>query len=545
MKRISNLISLLAVVVIAASCSASRAEKMKMAENVKVDCEPEVLALVGDKIPAEISVSYPDGYFHPKVVMEVTPVLVYEGGEKALEPFTYQGDKVKDNHKVVSSKGGTVKEKFAFEYVPGVEKSYLELRSVVYYGSKQIVVPAIKVADGVNTTQMLAHSSGEYSFKKDNYQEVLHEKAEGQIMYAKNSAQVKSSELRSESIKELQAALEEIAGDPRYTVKGTKVIAYASPEGGQSLNAKLSDKRASSASKVWNKVTGMQADQLEVQSVGQDWEGFQEAVSNSSIEDKELILRVLSMYSDPAVRENEIRNMSQVYTEINKNVFPELRRARLIAEVDYQNFSDAELEELANKAIDLLDEEGLLRVAANANTAERKESLYKTAVSKYGSDRANFNLAVLSLNAGQPEVAQAYLSGIRKSDDDVVNAKGVCELQKGNLDAAAALFRQSSSAEAAANLGTVALLKGNYAEAARILAPTEGKNKALALLLDGQLDKASAAITCKCPKSNYLRAIIAARKGDAQTVKTCLEAASAKESLKERSEKDVEFADFR
>lgn len=546
-KEIKNLA--MAIVAIAAVGCASPEKMAEMAESVTVTCDPSPLEVVAGKIDATVSVTYPADYFHKKAILEVTPVIVFDGGEAAMTPFMYQGEKVKDNYTVVSSDGQTVTEKVHFDYVEGMEACHLELRGVVIYKARTWDLPIKKVADGANTTYMLVGlggKAGHVAYKADNYQEVIPQTAEGQILYTINSADVRRKELKSESIKDFQAALDEIKANERKTLKGTEVVAYASPDGGESLNAKLSDKRSKSGAKAWTKVVkGKEVSDPEIKSVGQDWEGFQEAVSNSSIEDKELILRVLSMYSDPAVRENEIRNMSQVYTEINKNVFPELRRARLIAEVDYQNFSDAELEELANKAIDLLDEEGLLRVAANANTAERKESLYKTAVSKYGSDRAKFNLAVLSLNAGQPEVAQAYLSGIRKSDDDVVNAKGVCELQKGNLDAAAALFRQSSSAEAAANLGTVALLKGNYAEAARILAPTEGKNKALALLLDGQLDKASAAITCKCPKSNYLRAIIAARKGDAQTVKTCLEAASAKESLKERSEKDVEFADFR
>ena len=547
MKRILNTLALCAIVVAAASCSKSRAEQMKMVDNIAVTCNPEVLALVGDKIPADITVTYPDGYFHPKAVMVVTPVLVYEGGEQAAPALTYQGEKVLDNYKVVSSNGGTVKEKLSFTYAPGMEKSYLELRSTVYYGKKSYDVPAIKVADGLNTTQNLAVTTGDYSFKKDNYQEVIHEQTEGQIMYDKNSANIKSSELRSESIKELQAALEEIAGDPRYTVKSTSVVAYASPEGGQDLNAKLSDKRAESAQSAWNKVTGgMKTDNLEVKSMGQDWEGFQEAVSNSNIEDKELILRVLSMYSDPAVRESEIRNMSQVYTEINKSVFPELRRARFIAEVDYQNFTDAELEELASKAVDLLDEEGLLRVAANASSAERKAELYRTAVSKYGSDRAKFNLACLSLDEGKLEVAAAYLKGIKNSDADVLNAQGVCELQKGDYDAASKLFKQSGTDEAKANLGTIELLKGNYSAAAAQLSGTSGKNKALALILDGQLDAASEAITCNCAKASYLKAIIAARKGQASAVKSNLSAVSEKNAeLKARSEKDVEFANYR
>ena len=546
MKRIFKIFALCGLVVAAASCSKSRAEQMKLAENVKVSCTPEVLALVGDKIPAEITVTYPAKYFHPKATLEVTPVLVYEGGEQAAQTFTYQGEKVKDNYTVVAYGGGTVKESVSFKYAKGVEKSYLELRSVAYYNGKPIEIPAIKVADGCNVTQMLATTGGEYEFKKDAYQDVIKESAEGQILYDYNSANVKNSQLRSSSVKELQAALEEIESDPRYTVTGTRVVAYASPEGGQEYNAKLSDKRAASAKKVWKKVTGgMEADNLEIKSMGQDWEGFQEAVQKSDISDKELILRVLSMYSDPAVRESEIRNMSQVYTEINKNVFPELRRARFIADVDYQNFSEAELEELSRKAIDVLDEEALLRVAAKSDDPARKAELYKVAVKKFGSDRANFNLAVLALNEGKIDDAAKYLGAVKNADADVVNAKGVCELRKGNYDAAVKLFKQSGTTEAKANLGTVSLLEGKYSEAASELAGTGSHNTAVAYILAGQLDKASAAITCNCPRSNYLRAIIAARKGNASDVAKYLEIAKKNPALKARAEKDVEFANYR
>ena len=544
MKKFTGFLALCAMVLAFASCSASRAEQMKLAEKVSVSSNPEVLALVGDKIPADITVTFPAKYFHPAAILEVTPVLVYEGGEQVGKTFKYQGEKVKDNYRVIASNvDNSVTEKVAFDYVPGVEKSYLELRSVAYYKNKTIEIPAIKVADGCNVTQLFASTEGEYSFKKDNYKEVISESAEGQVMYDYNSATIKRSELRSDSVKELQAALDEIASDPRYTVTGTRVVAYASPEGGQQYNAKLSDKRAESAKKAWDKVTGgMKTDDIQVKSMGQDWDGFKEAVQNSNIEDKELILRVLSMYSDPAVRESEIRNMSKVYTEINKNVFPELRRARFIADVDYKNFSDDELKELADKAVDVLDEEGLLRVASITSNADRKAELYKIAVSKFGSDRAQFNLAVLSLNAGKPDQAASLLKKVSKVDGDVNNAFGVCELQKGNLDTAADFFRKAGTTEAKANLGTIDILKGNYDAAVKNLEGTGSHNLAVAYILTNQLDKAEKSITCKCARSNYLRAIIAARRGNSSDVEKYL-AQTGK--MKEKAEKDVEFADFR
>ena len=549
MKNIFKIILLCAAVVAAAACSKSRAEQMKLAENVQIQCNPEVLALVGDQIPVDLTVTYPDGYFHPKAILEVTPVLVYGGGEEQKGPtFVYQGEKVLDNFKVVYKAGGTVKEHFAFKYDEGVEQAYLELRGVARIKDKEIAIPAVKVADGTIVTQLLAEAEGYYSYKKDNYQAVLHEQTEGQVMYDYNSSTIKNSELRSQSIKELQAALAAIEADPRYTVTGTSIVAYASPEGGQTYNAKLSDQRAASAERAWSKVTGEKdaPDNLEIRSIGQDWEGFREAVAKSNIQDKDLILRVLSMYSDPAVRESEIKNMSKVYTEINKNVFPELRRARFITELDYQNFSDEELVELSRQAIDVLDEEGLLRVASITSDASRKAELYNKAVSKFNSDRARFNLACMALDDERPDAAARQLEGIKNQDADVLNARGVVELQRGDNKAAAEWFRKAGTAESKANLGLIDLMEGRYESAAKALAGTKGVNGAIASLLAGNLAEAESRVTCKCGHAEYVRAIIAARKGDAAGVQTHLANLEAKDKrLYEQSRKDIEFAKYR
>ena len=549
MKIITRILLFCTAVVVAASCGKSRAEQMKLAEKVQIDCTPEVLALVGDKIPVSLTVTYPDGYFHPKAIMQVTPVLVYSSGEEQKGPtFTYQGEKVMDNYKVVAKAGGTVREQFAFDYEEGVEQAHLELRGVAGYNGKEIAIPAVKVADGTIVTQLLASAHGTYSYKKDDYQAVIHEQTEGQVMYDYNSSTIKGSELRSQSIRELQAALAQIEADPRYTVTGTSVVAYASPEGGREYNARLSDNRAASAEKAWSQVTGDKnaPDNLEVRSIGQDWEGFRQAIEKSDLEDKDLILRVLSMYSDPAVRESEIKNMSKVYTEINKSVFPELRRARFITEMDYQNFSDEELVEMSRQAVDVLDEEGLLRVASITEDSARKTELYNKAVDKFGSDRARFNLAAMALDDERPDAAAKLLDGITAQDADVKNARGVVELQRGDRKAAAEWFRKAGTPEAKANLGLLQLLDGNYDAAAKQLEGSDGLNGAIASLLAGRLDEAEARITCQCGRAEYLRAVIAARKGDAAGVKSHLANVEAKDKrLYEQSRKDVEFAKFR
>ena len=545
MKKTLRILAAVVIAITAAACSS--AEKMaELAENVKVVCVPSVLEVVNGNIDATITVTYPEKYFHPKAILAVTPVLVYEGGEQAMQPLMYQGEKVKDNYKVVPSAGGVVTERVHFTYVPGMEKSYLELRGVASYKTKAVNLPSRKVADGCNTTYMLVKDFGNIGYKADNYQDIIPQTAEGQILYTINSADVRAAQLRGQSIKDFQDALDEINANSRKTLKGTEIVAYASPDGGEALNDKLSDKRAGTAEKAWDKVVkGHEASDPLVKSVGEDWEGFKELVSESNIQDKDLILRVLSMYSDPAVRESEIKNMSEIYTELKSGVLPELRRARFIANVEYQNYTADELKTLVDRNIDVLDEEALLRVASLVDT-DKKLDIYKKAVDKYGSDRAQFNLGVAYLELGKDDLAEQAFNKVKAADADLQNAKGIIALRKGDYDAAYRAFTAAGDANGKANQGIVDILTGNYAKAATELADAKGccNNTVLAYILTNQLDKAAAAVHCNDPRVHYLKAVIAARQGKADEVKAELEKAYANDALKARAAKDVEFAGF-
>lgn len=525
-----------------AAVACSSAEKMaEMAENVRVECNPAVLEAVAGNIDAALTVTYPEGYFHPKAILEVTPVLVYEGGEQAAAKLMYQGEKVKDNYKVVAKDGGVVKDNAHFTYVPGMEKAYLELRGVAKYKNKSVNLPSKKVAEGVNTTYMLVKSEGMVPYKADNYMEIIPQTAEGQILYTINSSDVRSSQLRGASLKDFQAALDEIKANERKTLTGTEVVAYASPDGKEDANNKLSDRRAASANKAWSKVVKGAA-APEVKSVGEDWEGFQALVNESNIQDKDLILRVLSMYSDPAVRESEIKNMSEIYKELKGEVLPELRRARFIANVEYKNFTKEELLQLINENSDVLDEEALLRVATLV-PAEQKPAVYQKAIDKFNSARAAFNLAVAYMALDQDDKAAAQLAKCTV-DADVLNAQGVIALHKGDLKAAAQKFAASGTAAAKANQGIVDILSGNYAAAAENLKDAPGccHNTTLAYILNGQIDKAAASAKCQDAPVQYLRAIIAARQGKAADAKSYLEKAGKVEKFASRAAKDIEFA---
>ena len=538
---------LTAAAMLAAAVSCASVEKMaKMAENVKVTCDPGVLEVVGGAIDPVVTVTYPADYFNPKAILEVTPVIVYDGGEVAMKPLVYQGEKVKDNYKVVSSDGQTVTERLHFDYVEGMEKSRLELRGVARKGERSIALPTKKVADGANTTYMLVKRSGFVTPKSDAYQDVISSTAEGQIKYLVNSSEVRKSELNGQSIKDFLAAIDQINADERTTITGTEILAYASPEGPENKNNQLADARSSSANKAMKEM-GKKHDIATptVQSLGEDWEGFQQLVRESNIQDKELILRVLSMYSDPAVRESEIRNMSQVFTALKGEVLPELRRARLIANVEYQNYTSEELLNLLDNNADVLDEEALLRTATLVKDNGQKEEIYRRAVSKYGSERAQFNLATLYLSENKLSRAEDALAKVHSDDPDVLNAKGVIALRQDDLATAANLFRRAGTADAKKNLGIVQLLTGQYDDAAKTLADVDGccHNTVLAYILTDQLSKAKSAVHCKDQKVVYLQAIIAARQGDAAGVREYL-GKITNQALLNRAKTDVEFAGY-
>jgi len=545
MKKAFNILAVALLGLTVAACSS--VEKMaKQAANVKVECNPAVLELVGGKVSPVVTITYPKGYFNPRATLAVTPVIVYEGGEEAMAPIYYQGQKVKDNNKTIAKDGATVTEKLSFNYKPGMEKSYLELRGVASIKTRTANLPSRKVADGVNTTCLLIKKDGKVSYKADGYQAIIAQTEEGQILYTINSADVRTKELKSQSIKDFQTALDEIKANERKTLKGTEVVAYASPDGGEKLNAKLSDKRAASAEKAWDKVVkGHEAATPEVKSIGQDWEGFQELVAKSNIDDKDLILRVLSMYSDPAVRESEIKNMSEVYSELKGGVLPELRRARFIANVEFKNYTADELKTLIEENIDILDETALLHAATLVKETAKKIELYNKAIAKFNSSVAQFNKGVATLEAGKVDAAAAEFAKCNAADPDVKNANGVIALRKGDLAKAAAAFKAAGTKDAANNLAVVNVLEGNYAAAEKNIegaCKCCGYNKAVILVLNNKLDAASAALKCDEPCSAYLRAVIAARKGNSNEAKAQLEKASKCPELAKRAQKDIEFA---
>ena len=552
MKKIFNVLMITAAGLFVATSCGSPKKMAESAEEVSVSCNPQVLEVVAGNIKADVTVNFPADFFHPKAVVEVVPVLVYNGGEVALDPVMLQGEDVTENYEMVPEAGGSVKKTFEYEYAEGMENSHLELRMTVIHKDKRIPFTApYKVADGANTTYMLVKTDGSLAYAPDAYQAVIPEQNEAQILYLINSATVRPSQLKSDEIKAFQEFLANIKADERRELVSTDIVAYASPDGKEDFNAELSARRAKTASDAFNKKINNKDIAIETNvnttNVEEDWDGFKALVSNSNIEDRDLILRVLEMYSDPAVREREIKNMSQVYTVLKKDILPELRRARFIANVEFTNYSNDELVALVNDNIEILDEEALLRAGSLLEDANQKVTVYQKAIEKFNSDRAKINLGVAYLALGKTAEADKALAGVSdKNNTYYNNAAGVVALRNGNNDAAVAAFKKSGLKEAQYNLAVVDILNGNYADAAAKLNGAGSFNEALSDILTNDLASASKVLgnaTCQC--KNYLKAIIAARQGNVDAAKAALEIASKDEALAARAENDIELAKIR
>lgn len=552
MKKIFNVLMIAAAGLFITTSCGSPKKMAESAEEVSVSSNPQVLEVIAGNIKADVTVTFPEDFFHPKAIVEVVPVLVYNGGEVALDPVMLQGEDVTENYETVPEIGGTVKKTFEFEYAEGMENSHLDLRMTVIHKDKRIPFTApYKVADGANTTYMLVKTDGSLAYAPDAYQAIIPEQNEAQILYLINSATVRPSQLKSDEIKAFQEFLASIKADERRELVSTDIVAYASPDGKEDFNAELSARRAKTASDAFNKKINAKDIAIETTvnttNVDEDWDGFKALVSNSSIEDKDLILRVLEMYSDPAVREREIKNMSQVYTVLKKDILPELRRARFIANVEFTNYSNDELVALVNDNIEILDEEALLRAGSLLKDANQKVTVYQKAIEKFNSDRAKINLGVAYLALGKTAEADKALAGVSdKNNTYYNNTAGVVALRNGNNDAAVAAFKKSGLKEAQYNLAVVDILNGNYADAAAKLNGAGSFNEALSDILTNDLASASKVLgnaTCQC--KNYLKAIIAARQGNVDAAKAALEIASKDEALAARAENDIEFAKIR
>ena len=520
---------------------------------------PTPLEAIGGEVPATINGTFPEKYMKKKAVVTVIPVLKYEGGEAEGQSATFQGEKVQGNATTVQYKvGGNYTMKTNFTYNDAMLNSDLYARFEAKKGKKTVSIPEVKIGYGVvATSELVKRCAITGATAPDAWQRIIAHKQEANIKFLINAATLRTSELQSVSMKDLVAVLKEINDDQETrALQGIEVSAYASPDGRYSLNEKLAEKRQDVSSNYLKgelKKLKMNAD-VDTKFTAEDWEGFQELVSKSSLQDKDVILRVLSMYKDPEEREQQIINMSAVYTDIKEGILPELRRARLIVNYDVIGRSDDHiLAQYKSDPSKLSVEELVYGANTLVQDAATKKQWYETLTKQYPSDyRALNNLAQQAISNGDLAAASSYLQqakNISKNASEVNTNLALLALKSGDVSAAESYLAQGSGADTFNEvMGNLNIAKGNFTQAAANLKGVATNSAALAQIL--AKDYASAKNTLASIKkadaiTSYLQAILAARTGDTNTLTNSLKSAIQQDSsLAARAAKDLEFAKY-
>ena len=553
MKKRNYLLLSAASVLFMASCS-----KMGPLSADNFTVTPNPLESQGGKVAATVNGTFPEKYMKKKAVVTVTPELRYANGQVAKgQSATFQGEKVMGNDQTISYKvGGRYTMKTSFDYVPEMQKSDMYLTFDARKGKKVYNVPAVKVADGVIATselyrRTLASENGVIA--PDTFQRVNAKKQEANIKFLINQANIRKSELKNNSVQEFIEMLKKINADREgFNVQNVEVQAYASPEGGVKFNNKLAGQRKNESEKyVKNTLKQTKVDAaLDAHYTAQDWEGFQKLVAASNLQDKDVILRVLSMYEDPQEREQQIRNMSAGFQELANGILPELRRSRLIINYETIGRSDEQIKEQYKNDASKLSADELLYSATLDETPAKQEEIYKKTVEAYPNDyRAYNNLAALALAKGDKEAAQQYAAKAAQLGSDTPEAQanlGLISLINGNVqDAERAISKGANSENVKAALGALNIAKGNYAQAESDFGKTASNTAALAQILNKNYAAAAKTLD-KVENPNamtdYLHAIAAARRGNKFAAASYLKEALQKDaSLKEYADNDLEL----
>jgi len=550
----------------------------KMAKNrdeVNLTVNPEVLTLNNGIVAADITVTFPEDYFNKKAVVKVTPVIVFEGGEVAGTPKFYQGSSVDDNYAVIDNNGGSYTQHVEFPYDPRMDQCELQLRAeikcpsgsckeftlvnlndgaiptkeqaAVLAGSDEAAKAALAkefgltVAYGLNTLQKDLKYGDLMEPMANNYKRVTTVVDKTDLLYAINSSVVTKKNERKADLGEFKNNVDKNLENDRAT-QNIAVKGYASPDGPEKFNDKLSKARSESGKKVVAKLLKNSGLDIDAAAYGEDWEGFKELVEKSDIKDKNLILQVLSLYNSPAQREAEIKNMSSVFNELKSDILPELRRSQIVNSTDIQGKTDAEIMAAYRNGDALTVEEYLYAADKLANGANEQVSILATAAKKYNDARVYNNLGVAQTKAGQKASAlQSFEKAAKLDSSKELNKNLLLSNLANGRTAEAKKYAQSADAESKAAL---AAAQGDYKTAANSL---EGYNAAVASVMNNDLAAAKKAIAKdNSADADYLRAVIAVKEGDLNTADAQLKSAVSKNpALADKAAKDINLKALR
>ncbi|MEG1660528.1 MAG: hypothetical protein RR304_08195 [Bacteroides sp.] len=544
---------LMALVVVAlSSCS----NKMGPLSSDYFTTTPQVLEAVAGKVPVTINGKFPEKYFNKKAVVEVTPVLKWEGGQVKGQPAIFQGEKVEGNDQAISYKmGGNYTMKTTFDYVPEMAKSELYLEFNAKVGNKVITIPAVKVADGViSTSELLGKTlqSANPANGDDAFQRIIKEKHNANIMFLIQQANIRASEMKI--AKDFNKEVANVNGAENKKISNIEISAYASPDGGVGLNTKLAESREGNTTKFLSKDLKKAKIEAPVDAkyTAQDWEGFQELVSKSNIQDKELILRVLSMYQDPQQREQEIKNISSVYGTLASEILPQLRRSRLTLNYDIIGKSDEEIAKLAVSDAKQLSLEEILYAATLAKDPAQQVAIYTKATQQFPNDyRAFNNLGKLAYQAGDIAKAESFLkkaAGIQAAPEVNMNLALISLAKGDNTAAESFLGKATGTKEFGQTAGNLYVAQGQYDRAVNSFGDAKTNSAALAQILAKDYNKAKntlAGIETPDAYTDYLMAVLGARTNNTSMLTSSLKSAIAKNSsLAKKAASDLEFTKY-
>jgi len=560
MKKIRSYFILIIAAAIFSGCSGLN--KMKQnADQVRYEVSPEILETHAGEVDVTIEGTFPEKYFDEKTILEATPVLVYDGGETQLEKITLQGEDVQANNEVIQSSGDNFTYTSSVSYGEAMHRSELMLRLTATRKNKSVDFEPVKLADGIIATSTLVKTEAMPIAMADKFQRIKPDQQMADIHYLINRAYIRNEELKAEDLQKLEDYLDTVEASEDLEFVDLLVSAYASPDGPLDFNDKLSEDRLESARKyiiqeLKKAEIGVVDEEgfIKAETTAEDWEGFKEEVQNSNITNKDLILRVLSMYSDPAVREQEIRNMSEAFEELKDDILPELRRSKFIVNVNKIGRSDQEILEQINSDPSVLDLEELLYAATLTDDLDEKLKYYRIAARQHPQCmRAHNNIGYVLLKQGNVDEAKnAFEDASEIADNDVVkNNLGFVALMNGNKDEAESYFNSmsGSTSESEYGLGTIAIMDGEYDKAVNYFGNEASYNNALAHVLKGDLTKAKNMLDNMTMTEggypSYLKAIIGARMDNSNyMLENLREAVNYNADWKEFAAEDLEFANF-
>ncbi len=533
--------------------------KMGQFKSEYFSTNPNPLEVVGQEVPAVVTANIPAKFFKKNAQVTITPVLVYGSTENAAAPMMLQGEKVRGNAPVVSyNNGGAVTIPVNYFYNPEMMKSELYLTFNVTQGSKQYALPKVKVADGVIATAALADAGTvNPATANDAFQRVINEKYSADIRFLINQANIRQNQLGTKEMGELQNKIRGTKDDANLVLNEINIQSYASPEGALDFNARLAENREKNTQQYLDKQLKKdkitEFGELTAQFTAEDWEGFQKLVAASDIQDKDLILSVLSQFKDPEVREREIRNLSSVFEVLADEILPQLRYSRITASIDVIGKSDEEINKLFDTDPSQLSVEELLYAATLTNDNARKQKIYETAVKLYPNDFRGYN------NLGKVQyINKDYTSALANlqkaaqlapNSSEVAMNQGLVSLVNKDFSAAKNSFSNAAGLDELGDaLGVYYLSQGDNAAAVKAFGASKTNNAALAQILTK--DYASAkntlnAISTPDATTYYLMAVLGARTNNASMVNSNLQKAIQLDpTLAAKAQNDLEFANF-